>query len=191
MKRGECDHKSPHLFFVYIMILREIREMTVKLITYTVKDTDRVIHIKKVPQMLIREIYKSVVKPMPPVNLVKGLDDKMIAESNDADPTYLMELAEYKNKITEKINRLLLERGVVVSIGEEEKKEIAELKQYWKESNNVELTGSDHFIFVNYICIATDDDLKEVITLITRRTQATEEGIAQTLDSFRSDVQGK
>lgn len=165
--------------------------MTSKLITYKVKDTERVIHIRKVPQMLIREIYKSVDKPQPPINVVRGLDDKLVTEINDADPDYLLALAEYRNNIAERVNRLLLERGVVVSIGEKEKEEITELKQYWKESNGVELVGSDHFIFVNYICIATDDDLKEVITLITRRTQATEEGIAQTLDSFRSDVQGK
>jgi hypothetical protein len=87
-------------------------------------------------------------------------------------------------------NDLMIERGTVIELTDEEREEVKDLKAFWQKRYKKELDGSDKFIFVAHICCGTQEDIRELIQFIGRRSNATPEGTAQALDSFRGDVQG-
>lgn len=162
--------------------------MTSKLYPYTIKDTERTIFIKKVSPRLTQQITKLYQEPEPPTNTVTYPDGKTAEEPNRSDPAYEKQLNEYKIKLTNAVNELLVEQGVVVELSIDDLNEVKSLREFWKTQYGQVLEGSDKFIFINYICIGTPEDIKELITAITRRSYATVEGTQLALETFQSDV---
>lgn len=158
--------------------------MTSKVVPYQIKDTERTIQITKVSPLLIRQLRKSYPEPEPPTNTVTLADGRTVEEPNRADPAYEAELREHRQMMSERSNELLIERGVIVALSEADLKEVKELKDFWKKNHNITLEGSDKFIFVNYICLGTGEDIKELVEAITKRSYATAEGTQQALDTF-------
>lgn len=163
--------------------------MTTKLYSHRIKDTDKVVQVRKVSSLLARELLKEFPEPPIPTNKVI-LNGQEIYEENESDPDYREKLRKHKTKLTEAMNNLLIDRGVFVVLTEEDKQEVNELKEWWQDKYSKPLSGSDEYIFVRHICISTMEDLKELLTAITRRTQATQEGTQQALETFPSEIQG-
>lgn len=158
--------------------------MTSKVYPYKIKDTERTIQITKVSPLLIRQLNKSYPQPEPPKNKVKDIQGNEVEEINLADPAYEAALREHRFKLSEMSNELLIERGVIVELTADDKAEVKELRKFWKEKYAKELEGSDKFVFINYICLGTGEDIKELVEAITKRSFATAEGTQEALTSF-------
>ena len=157
--------------------------MTTKLYSHLIKDTGIRVMVRKVSQMLIKEAVKDFVPPQPPLNKVV-LDGKEELEPNAADPAYRVALQDYNLKVIEAGNAVLIKWGVVYTLTEEDRAQVAELKATWAEDHDKPLEGSDKFIFVNYIAVGSQEDYIELRDAITRRTQATPEATQEALGSF-------
>lgn len=164
--------------------------MTTKLYPYTIQDTGVTVQIRKVSQMLLREAVKDLKEPQPPSNEVTTLDGKKEYVTNEADPTYLQDLQDYKIKLSEVTSRIMIKWGIVYQLTEEDKKLVAQLKETWREDRDEDLKGSDTYIFLNYIALGTKEDIQEIVKAITRRTQATPEATQEALDRFPDQVPG-
>lgn len=164
--------------------------MTSKIYPHFIKDTERTVYIRKVSPRLTQELLNLHHEPPPPVNTVTYSDGRTVEEPNRADPQYAETLKAYRMKLIDAVNELLIERGVIVELSDEDKNEVAELRAYWQSTHGQPLTGSDRFVFVNYIAVGTPDDLGELVQAITRRSQATAEATQAALDSFPGGVQG-
>lgn len=160
--------------------------MSSKLYPYTVQDTGVTFSIRKVSPMLVNEINKAYPKPVPPMNEVDYGDGKKVKEPNESDPDYQKQLREHRTLTFQKMQELMVERGVIIELTSEQKAEVKQLRDQFKTIMNKELTGSDKSVFIFNIAIGTDSDLNELIQAITRRSQPTEEAIGEHLDTFRS-----
>lgn len=78
-----------------------------------------VFKVKAVPPLLIMDVQRKFIPPMPPKlpNFDKGEGSDAPLEENPNDPTYVRELAEHNQRVGEASNAIFLTRGVeVVSI---------------------------------------------------------------------------
>lgn len=160
--------------------------MTNKLYPHFIKDTERTVAVRKVSPRLIKEVVDLHKAPSVPLNTVTYPDGHTEQEENAADPDYLRKVQEHNGIVSIAINDMLIDQGVVVELTADDIEEVKRLRAYWLEKYQKELAGNDKFIFINYICIGTPEDLKELLSAIARRTSATPEGTQQVLDTFQS-----
>lgn len=163
--------------------------MTSKLLPFKFDDSERVIFIRKLSPMLIYEVSKTVPKPKPPVSKVNYGNGEVL-EENLADPVYQDDLSQHKFETYRRIQRLMIERGVVIELTEDEKKEVNDLRKLFADNFNQHLEGSDVFIFVCHILIDSADALQKLVAAISGRAMPTEDAIHETEDRFRDQVQG-
>ena len=159
-----------------------------QVVSYRFKDTGRLVGIKKVSPMLAAELRRSFPPPKPPMEEVDYGDGKKVLEPNSAHPGYQSVMEDYNQQMNERVQRLLIKRGVVVAWDDEKKQEVADLRSFWKEEYATELQGSDVEVYVNHICVGTQEDLQELIQAITQRSGATEEVIQSHLETFPDKV---
>jgi hypothetical protein len=167
--------------------------MPSELIPYTFKDTGISIKIKKVSPLLIVEMHKYFPPPKPPMQEVVYGDPgepgaKTVEEPNESHPDYLAAIDQYNIDLESKMRELMIKRGVVINLSDEQKQEVQELREDWEEMYGNQLSGNDKYVFISYIAIGTDKDMEEVIEAITRRSQPTEAAIAETKAGFQSEV---
>lgn len=163
--------------------------MTAKLWPHVCRDTGIELRVRKVSPALMNELrtlYPAPEPPMVEVDYGEGVGKKK--EPNEADPGYKQAQLEYRVLILQKSQRLLIERGVVVELGDEQKEEVGVLRAFWLSEHGKELPGSDKMVYVLYIALGTPEDLTELIEAISRRSQPTEVAIAEANSSFRSEV---
>lgn len=147
-----------------------------ELIPFTFKDTGVTVLIRKVSPLLAMELQRSFPPPPPPMNKVDFGDGVIREEPNEADPAYLKKLSEYNQEFELKIRRMLIKRGVVLEITEEMKVQIEELREFWHDEYGIDFPESDDKLaYVWYIAIGTDQDLRELLDAIMRRSQPTQE----------------
>lgn len=145
--------------------------------------------IKRVSPMLSVDVQRGMEKqkPKPPVNRVNyGTDAEPIwkDEANPADPDYIDQLAEFEQKKQLTFNRLLVERGVMIEIDQEE---LAQLRADMV-ALGVELEeGSDKYIYVTRVCV-DGDDWPKLIRAILGQSQPSQEAVGAAQDTFRGAV---
>ena len=160
--------------------------MTQKLYPYLIKDSGVTINIRKVSPLLLNEVSKKFPRPTAPLNEVDYGDGKKKQEPNEADPDFQVSLSAWQQAIYIETQRIMIDRGVVITLTDEQKEDVRELRKYWKDTYDSELTGSDVFVYVTLIALSTQEDIQELIEGITRRSQPTEGAIAEAVTSFRS-----
>lgn len=160
--------------------------MTSKLYPYTIADTGRAIQIRKVSPMLAREVANLHKQPEAPMQEVTYPDGHKEQEANEADPRYQELLRAHREKMITEVQRLTIERGVIIELSKDDLAEVAELKEFYQREYKQELKGSDKYIFVSHICIGTVEDLNDLVKAITRRSSASPEGTAEALKTFPS-----
>src|SRR3990167_1922517 len=160
--------------------------MTQKLYPYLIKDSGVTINIRKVSPLLLNEVSKKFPRPTAPLNEVDYGDGKKKQEPNEADPDYQTSLSAWQQSIYIETQRIMIDRGVVIALTDEQKEDVRELRKYWKDTYDSELIGSDVFVYVTLIALSTQEDIQELIEGITRRSQPTEGAIAEAVTSFRS-----
>lgn len=157
-----------------------------ELIPFTFQSTGKVVQIRKVSPFLQIEIQKAFPAPEPPVQEVDYGDGDVRMEKNFAHPDYVRALENYNLELSDKIQRLIIKRGVAVEITEEIRKEVEELRGFWLDEYGVELPEkNEKMIYVLDICIGTQEDGEELIAAITRRSQPTEVAIKQAEGTFQ------
>lgn len=164
--------------------------MTEKLYPFTFSDTGRVVRIRKVGPMPLTKLRKDNPPPAAPVIQVDYGDGEKRQEINEADPAYLEAVKRYEIDFGIKTTLFYLERGVVVELGEAEKQEVAEFRQFWQDEYGTPLGGSDKSVYVQYICIGTEDEMNELLEAITRRSHPTEAAVADSVAGFPAEVSG-
>ena len=157
---------------------------------FTFKDTGITVQIRKVSPLLIMEVQKAMPVPKPPTQEVVYGDPndpgaKRVEEPNEAHPDYLESIDKYNGELEAKVRKFMIERGVVITLSDEQKNEVKELREYWKEEFSAELSGNDKYLYVSYIAIGTDADMEEVMDVIMRRSQPTEAAMAEAKDGFQ------
>lgn len=141
--------------------------------TWTSKDTGVVLNIRKVSPLLVTQLHKSFPPPKPPINTVDYGDGKKVFEENVADPDYQKALEQYNLDQEIRFRHLLIQRGVVDTMTDENKREVESMREFWKTTYGEELKGSDLEIFVSYIALGSPEDLEELTEAIMRRGQPT------------------
>ncbi len=163
---------------------------TSELTPHTFKDTGIKVKIRKVSPMLIMEVQKAFPPPKPPMQEVVYGDPgesgaKTVEEPNEAHPDYLVAIDEYNLELEAKVRQLMFKRGVRIHLDEEQKQEVKELREEWKEMFDKDLSGSDNYLYISYIAIGTDADMGELQEVIMRRSQPTEAAIAEAKAGFQ------
>ena len=163
---------------------------TSELTPHTFKDTGIKVKIRKVSPMLIMEVQKAFPPPKPPMQEVVYGDPgesgaKTVEEPNEAHPDYLVAIDEYNLELEAKVRQLMFKRGVRIHLDEEQKQEVKELREEWKEMFDKDLSGSDKYLYISYIAIGTDADMEELQEVIMRRSQPTEAAIAEAKAGFQ------
>jgi hypothetical protein len=80
---------------------------------------------------------------------------------------------------------MIIKRGVEVSLTEEQKKEVAELRDFYQTEYGKTLHGDDKVVWVSYIAIQSDKDMTDLINAILRSSQPTEAAVANATQSFQ------
>ena len=156
---------------------------------FVFKDTGIAVKIKKISPMLVADVMASMPEPKPPLNEVDYGEPKgKVLEPNYSDPSYEIQLAEHRQKVNRTWRRVMILRGVVVE-GEEWRKDVEEYRAFMREQTGGEIDEPDDFmVYVLRICVGSEEDLSELITAITRRSQPTQEAVQEAKNSFRSQV---
>lgn len=143
-----------------------------ELTPFIMKDTGKTVLIKKVSPLLLMELRKAFKEPKPPSQEVE-INGRKVIEENRAHPDFKAALEAYNIEFETRMRRLLINRGVVVTMTDEVKAEVAALRAEWEEETGSPLTGSDSYIYVSYIAIGTEEDMNDLIAEITQRSQPT------------------
>ena len=160
-----------------------------ELTPHTFKDTGITVMIRKVSPLLIMDIQKEMPPPKPPMQeVVYGNPDdpgaKRVQEPNEAHPDYLAAIDKYNLDLEEKIRRFMVKRGVIFTLTPEQKEEIKELREDWKEEFDKDISMPDKLLYISYIAIGTDSDMEELMDVIMRRSQPTEAVMSDVKASF-------
>lgn len=160
----------------------EINELT----PFTFQSTGKTVMIRKVSPFLQMELQKSFQPPEPPQQEVDYGDGDVRMEKNWSHPDYIKALEAYNIELSDKMQRLIVKRGVVVEISDENRKEIEDLRKFWLEEFGVELSEkNEKMIYIMYVCAGTQEDTEELIAAITKRSQPTEVAIQQAQGTFQ------
>lgn len=149
-----------------------------ELTPFTFKDSKKTVLTRRVSPLLMLELRSNIPQPEPPLQEVKYGED-IVLEPNEAHPDYVRALYKYNEELKDKAMRLLIRRGIVLNWTDEMRAEVQELRDFWKEEFQKELSGPDDLIYVQYVCIGSPQDLDDFTNFITTRSQPTEAVIAE------------
>lgn len=165
--------------------------MTTKLHPYIVKDTGVQLNIRKVSPNILMEFQRKFnerhPEPEPPAQPINYGDEQhpdWRTEKNESHPDYKKAIQDRRDKLNNEMQTLMIRRGVVLELTDEDKQAVKELRQSWKDDYDSELEQDDKEVFIRYIAIGTAEDMRELVTFITRRTQPTEVAVDEQLKSI-------
>lgn len=153
---------------------------------FTFKDTGITVKIRKVSPMLAADVAASMPEPLPPEQEVDyGEPRGKVMERNYSDPGYQAAVAAHQKKIFSALQRVIILRAVIVE-GDDWKEEVKEYRDFIKKMTGVPLDEPDDLVvYVLRVCVGSEDDLTDLLSAITRRSQPTQEAIEQAKRSFR------
>lgn len=154
--------------------------------SYTFKDTEETVQIRKVSPLLLIRLQDRYPAPKPPMQTV-DYGDGPKQEPNPTAPEHLVALKEHEMAMEKHIRHLLIERGVVVDWTNERVSALAELRAWWLGEYGEPLDEpNDTVAFVSYIAIGSDVDFEELVGAIMQRSQPTEKETDKTLERLKS-----
>lgn len=152
---------------------------------FTFKDTGKTVKIKKVSPLLIMQLTKDFPEPEPPVQEVDYGDGEIKHEPNPAHPDYERALQKHRYEFEQRMREMMIDRGVVLDLSEDEKNEIKELRDYWQTQYEKPLAGNDKYIYLSFICIGTDGDMDDLVNAISRRSHPSNGAVEAARKSFQ------
>jgi hypothetical protein len=153
---------------------------------YTFKDTGITVKIKKISPMLAADVSASMPDPLPPEQEVDyGEPRGKRMEPNYSDPGYAAQLAAHKQKVFAALQRVMIKRAVIVE-GDDWKADVQEYRDFIQAETGAPLDEPDDLlVYVMRVCIGSQEDMMELLSAITTRSQPTQEAIEQAKRSFR------
>lgn len=164
-----------------------------RLVEHVFEDTGRVVQIRKVSPLLGAKLRRRYPPPSPPTQEVDyGTPERpdVRIEENAEHPDHVQAVEEYRVAFQDKMQGLLIRRGVVVEWDAAKRADVKELREFWQEAYEEPLDGSDLVVYVCYICVGTPKDLDELVTAIMLRSQPTREAVTAARDTFPGGVPG-
>lgn len=149
-----------------------------ELTPFTFKDSKKTVLTRRVSPLLMLELRSSFPIPEPPTQEVDYGGEKVL-EPNETHPDYLRAMQKYNDELKERAMRLLIRRGVVLNWTDDMKEELKDLREFWLDEFGKALPGSDDLAYVQFICVASPQDLDELTNFIMARSQPTEAAIAE------------
>lgn len=158
---------------------------------FTFKDTGISVKLRKISPMLAADVSASMPEPQPPeVEVNYGEPKGIVKEPNLSDPNYAIQLQEHQVKVYRTYRRVMILRSIDrTSLPEDWQQQVTEYRQLIKEQTGKDLDEpEDLVVFILRIAVGSPEDLNELITTITRRSQPTPEGVALAKESFPGSV---
>ena len=140
---------------------------------FVFKSTGVSCFIKPVSPMLLNEARKSIPRPKPPMQEIENADGTTRQEPNPSHPAYAEALKEYNERIGMLSQRVMIRRGVVLALTDEQRAELASLRADMAQ-DGVTLDSDDKAAYVLNLAVGTPEDLAELIQAITQRGQPTD-----------------
>lgn len=159
--------------------------MTTKLYPFVFQDSGKRISYRKVSYNLSNELRKVFPAPKPPIITV-SYDTGPRQEANPNDPAYVEALKNYHMEFEGRLRQVIVKRGTVIVLTDEDKRELNELRETMAELG-VELPKSDNEAWLFHIAISTPEEYQELLNAITRRSMPTEEAVAEKREQFRPE----
>jgi hypothetical protein len=156
---------------------------------FTFPDTGITVKIRKVSPMILADINAAFPEPKPPENEVDyGEPLGKVMERNYSDPSYKVALQERNAKVFQALQRTMILRGVEVE-GDAWKKEVEDYREFMQKETGTPLEETnDLVVYVLRLCVGSQEDLTDLISAITTRSQPTQEAVERAKASFRSKV---
>lgn len=153
---------------------------------FTFPDTGISVKVRKISPFLAADLAEAFPAPKPPEQEVDyGGEKGRVMEPNLSDPNYQYALRAYQQEITMKLQRVMIQRAIK-PVDEDWEEDVAEYRAYIQESTGKPLSEeSDLLVYVLRVCVGSQEDLQDLINVITRRSQPTPEGVQAAKNSFR------
>jgi hypothetical protein len=161
--------------------------------TFTFKDTGVTVHLRKLSPFMADQIGKALRKekpaPTPPLNTVDYGDGKTTKEPNPADPAYQQALADYEAWIAGEAGQRLIQivLDYAVEVGEIDTAHVASVRAIMA-AIGAPVEDDDRTVYLKYIAVGSQDDLDDLLTAATRRSQPTEAAIVDNVTAFPGNV---
>jgi hypothetical protein len=126
--------------------------------------------IRPVPSLLIREVEQSIPRPEPPAQEVEGPDGTKRMERNTAHPDYVAALAARRDRVQEAMTKLVIKRGVRVTLTDEQRAEVRQLREEMQADFDLALAGTDEELWVKYIAASDPQDIARLINAVAARS---------------------
>ena len=157
-----------------------------ELTVFKFPDSGVEVNIRKVSPLLALEVQRSIEKPQPPMETIVLASGETSQEANNSHPDYQKALEAYNIAIEEKTKKLIISRGVVITLTAEMKAEVKELREYMKTELGLKAGLNDKEFYISYIAIASGKDFQALIETVLGASQPTQEAVDQAKDSFPS-----
>lgn len=145
-----------------------------QLVPFTFGSTGVTVMVKPVPPFLMNEARKSIKKPVPPQQPVENADGTTRLESNPSHPDYIAALDAYEGKLAVVGQRMMIKRGVVLDLSDEQRAELATLRTEMEAEGVTTLDPDDKIAYILYIAAGSALDIAALIKAITERGQPTD-----------------
>lgn len=165
------------------------------LISYTVPGTGRTIRIRKLSTFMRNAIRRQAIaqdpEPEPPIVEIDYGDGKL-REPNRGDPLYRRRMQEWNDRIVQAqrdgLSALFLRRGIVVDDDEIDQAAVTQVREDMAAIGTPIDAMSDRDVYVELICIGTDEDWTDIQKLIWERSTPTEAAVQAQIATFQPDV---
>ena len=145
--------------------------------------------VTPVSPLLIEHVVSELVrKPEPPVQMMADGAGGFYPVTNEDHPDYAKAIAEYERTRFLASQKALLQLGVSVDIGPEEKKAVDRLRDHYRRIFKQELDPDDEYVYIAYCLIQAQEDLAEIGSVLSGTVYPSEEMIAQAIESFPGRV---
>ena len=154
-------------------------------------DTGRIVQIRKISTLLRAEVRRHVTarpefaQPQPPISSV-DYGDGTVTIPNPSHPIYQQLLADWNRRVNEetgqRLKSLAIRRGVVCEV------DAAAVAQVRAEAGIDLSEYDDHYVYVAFVCVGSEDDWTDLLRAIFERSIPQEAAIQAHIDTFQPDI---
>lgn len=156
---------------------------------FTFASTGYTVQYRRIPLRLLNDFEIGWRKnpdnkpPVPPTSVVDVSGEKK-AIANTTDPDYQQALVQYDTDAREASFHFQWEYAIVLT--EEDRADVATLREDIRKRRSVELDPSDEWVFVHNIAGGEQEEVVELQKLILRLSQPTPEAVTDIKASFQN-----
>lgn len=151
--------------------------------TLTLPDSGAVLEYRRVSHMLLADASNSLIPPEPPVHEV-DYGGRIKKEANPNAPSHIAALAQFRQRQSERVLGVAVMVGVRVEV---DQARVAEMRAQYAEVG-IDAPTNDKVLYVTRVLCETGNDLTALRDAIIRKSQPTEEAVADNVKRFPAPV---